>query len=140
MVSKAFQWELFLTSVAARAYLNASRSSRGMCWTASIASRFSVRLTGSPADRSSWMKPASTSSMPPAWPPAWPPAAATLMPSSPSLAAPTGRGGSTCGAAPSLGHRAGQLLGRLGDIGLVLEEDVQCLFGLLGVDTVDAQQ
>ena len=60
-VSKARQCELFFTSVAASAYLNASRSSSGMCWTASMASRFSVRLTGSPASRSSWMNPASSS-------------------------------------------------------------------------------
>ena len=37
---------MFFTSVAASAYLNASRSSSGMCSTASMASRFSVRLTG----------------------------------------------------------------------------------------------
>ena len=60
-VSNARQWVLFFTSVAASAYLNASRSSSGMCFTASIASRFSVRLTGRPACRSSWMKPASSS-------------------------------------------------------------------------------
>ena len=58
-VSNARQWELFLISVAPRAYLNASRSSIGMCCTASMASRFSVRLTGSPALRSSTTKPLS---------------------------------------------------------------------------------
>ncbi len=56
-VSKAFQWALFFTRVAARAYLNASRSSSGMCCTASMASRFSVRLTGRPAARSSCDEP-----------------------------------------------------------------------------------
>ena len=43
-VSNARQWALFFTSVAASAYLNASRSSIGMWVTASMASRFSVRL------------------------------------------------------------------------------------------------
>ena len=61
-VSKARQWALALMSVAASAYLNASRSSSGMCFTASMASRFSVRLTGSPASRSSRMNPFSSSS------------------------------------------------------------------------------
>ena len=65
-VSKARQWAWFFTSVAASAYLNASRSSSGMCLTASMASRFSVRLTGRPASRSSWMNPASSSVI--AWP------------------------------------------------------------------------
>ena len=59
MVSNAFQWALFFTRVAASAYLNASRSSSGMWRTASMASRFSVRLTGIPALRSSLTKPAS---------------------------------------------------------------------------------
>ncbi len=71
IVSNAFQWAWFLTSVAARAYLNASRSSSGMCRTASIASRFSVSDTGSPAARSSWMKPAIRSSMVPPRAAAW---------------------------------------------------------------------
>jgi hypothetical protein len=62
-VSNAFQWALLFTRVAANAYLKASRSSRGMCLTASMASRFSVRLTGSPADRSSWMNPVRRSSI-----------------------------------------------------------------------------
>ena len=60
-VSNERQWALFFTSVAPRAYLNASRSSIGMCCTASIASRFSVRLTGRPALRSSTTKPLSSS-------------------------------------------------------------------------------
>src|SRR4051812_22249006 len=111
-VSKAFQWAWFFTSVAASAYLNASRSSRGMCWTASMASRFSVRLTGSPALRSSWMKPVNRSSM-------------RRRPSSSGL---LGR----------VGDR--KLLGRLGDVRLVLEQDVQRLLGLVGVDVLDAQQ
>ena len=62
-VSKERQCEWFFTRVAPSAYLNASRSSSGMCITASIASRFSVRLTGSPALRSSTMKPERRSSM-----------------------------------------------------------------------------
>jgi hypothetical protein len=64
-VSNERQCELFFTSVAASAYLNASRSSIGMWRTASIASRFSVRLTGSPALRSSTTNPASRSSIEP---------------------------------------------------------------------------
>src|SRR5579859_2482353 len=137
MVSNAFQCALFLTSVAARAYLNASRSSSGMCCTASIASRFSVRLTGSPAERSSWMNPARTSSIPPA---RWAPAAPTLMAPRASGRTPLHPGRHRRLAARSLGHRAGELLARLGDVGLVLQQDVQRLFGLLGVDAVDAEQ
>ena len=60
-VSNERQWALFLTIVAPNAYLNASRSSRGMCRTASMASRFSVSETGSPALRSSWTNPESRS-------------------------------------------------------------------------------
>src|SRR5438067_2142620 len=71
----------------------------GTCCTASMASRFSVSETGSPAVRSSWMKPSKTSST---------------------------KSASGC--------RRGQLLGRLGDVGLVLQEDVQGLGGLLAVD------
>src|SRR3954447_13850897 len=112
MVSKAFQCALFLTRVAPSAYLNASRSSSGMCWSASMASRFSVRLTGSPALRSSWMKPVNRSSM-------------RRRPSSSGL---LGR----------VGDR--ELLGGLGDVRLVLEQDVQRLLGLIGVDVLDAQQ
>src|SRR3954471_17801771 len=111
-VSKDFQWAWFFTSVAASAYLNASRSSRGMCWTASMASRFSVRLTGSPALRSSWMNPVNRSSM--------------------------RTGPSSSGLLGRLGDR--ELLGGLGDVGLVLEQDVQRLLGLIGVDVVDTEQ
>ena len=50
--------------VAARAYLKASRSSSGMYRSASTASRFSVRLTGMPAVRSSLTNPDSVSSRP----------------------------------------------------------------------------
>src|SRR5829696_2555343 len=60
-VSNTRQWLAFFTSVAASAYLNASRSSSGMCCTAAMASRFSVKLTGSPATRSSAMNPPSSS-------------------------------------------------------------------------------
>ncbi|CAB4966765.1 unannotated protein [freshwater metagenome] len=62
-VSNARQWVLFFTNVAASAYLNASRFSIGMCVMASIASRFSVRLTGNPAARSSTMNPDRSSSI-----------------------------------------------------------------------------
>src|SRR5437763_368064 len=104
-VSNAFQWALLLTRVAPRAYLKASRSSSGMWRTASVASRFSVRETGSPAARSSEMNPARRSS--------------TL--------ALVGRSG-------ALGD--GELLGRLLDVGAVLEQDVQRVAGLLGSDRV----
>ena len=57
MVSNTRQCEEFFTSVAPRAYLNASRSSIGITLTASMASRFSVRLTGRPARRNSATKP-----------------------------------------------------------------------------------
>src|SRR5579884_1344368 len=62
MVSKARQWALFLTRVAARAYLKASRSSMGMWRRASMASMSSVIDTGRPAARSSTMNPVRTSS------------------------------------------------------------------------------
>src|SRR4051794_23544245 len=102
-VSNARQCELFFTIVAPSAYLNASRSSMGMCCTASIASRFSVNETGSPALRSSLTKPASRSSM-----------------------------------EGLLVHR--ELFGRLGDVGLVLEQDVQRVLRLLRFDVLDAEQ
>src|SRR6516225_5417666 len=125
MVSNAFQWALFLTSVAARAYLNASRSPSGMCFTASMASRFSVRLTGRPAALSSWMKPESTSSM---LPPACPPGTLLVM----AVIETAAR--------LSLHRAVGQLLAGLGDVALVLEQDVKRLFGLIGVNAVDAKQ
>src|SRR3954447_13202147 len=114
MVSKAFQCALFFTRVAPRAYLNASRSSSGMCWSASMASRFSVRLTGRPAARSSWMKPARR-----------------------SIIALRAYRSAAAGAAVRVGR---QLLLRLGDVALVLEQDVQGLLGLLGVDVLDSEQ
>src|SRR4026208_294196 len=106
-VSKLRQCAWFLISVAPRAYLNASRSSIGMCCTASIASRFSVRLTGSPALRSSPTNPFSRSSM------------------------------ADVRAGSGLDR---QLFRRLGDVGLVLEQDVQGLLGDLLVDGLDVQQ
>ena len=87
------------------AYLNASRSSSGMCCTASIASRFSVSYTGSPASRSSSMNPASSSSI------------------GRRLARRRSRRHG------SLRPRRVELLGRLGDVGLVLEQDVERLLG-----------
>src|SRR5437879_3792656 len=115
-VSKAFQWALLFTSVAASAYLNASLSSSGMWRTASMASRFSVSDTGSPAARSCWMKPASRS----------------IIVDGPPVGSRPAR--------PSrrLGH--GQLLGGLGDVALVLEQDVEGGLGLVGVDALQPQQ
>src|SRR5258705_5228507 len=95
--------------VAPSAYLNASRSSMGMCCTASMASRFSVSDTGRPALRNSVTKPAKRSSM-------------------------------------VVKHGVGRLLvdaelfRSLGDVGLVLEQDVEGLLGLLGFDVIDAEQ
>ena len=103
-VSNAFQWAAFFTSVAARAYLNASRSSSGMCLTASMASRFSVRLTGRPAS-------------------------AQLL-DEPGEEVEHRRAASATSHFWSVGRLPGQLLGRLGDVGLVLEEDVERLGGL----------
>src|SRR5947209_19631914 len=108
-VSNAFQCELLFTRVAPRAYLKASRSSSGMWRTASVASRFSVSETGSPAARSSEMNPARRS----------------------STVAGAGRSG-------ALGDR--ELLGRLLDVGAVLEQDVQRVAGLLGSDRVGPEQ
>src|SRR6202034_2917585 len=61
-VSKARQCEDDFTSVAASAYFSASRSSSGMCLTASAASRCSVNETGRPERRSSVTKPERRSS------------------------------------------------------------------------------
>src|SRR5215510_9181984 len=191
-VSNTRQWEAFFTSVAPSAYLKASRSSRGMCWMAAMASRFSVRLTGRPAVRSSTMKPdsSSVSAMPEpisarrrpvssavrgrgrsgtpsparrasraaaapsgekAW---WRPA---VMPrSAPPLddaggSEPLPPAGASGIALPRLGagarRRAAvqrgvllQLLGRLGDVALVLEEDVGRAGGGGRVDLLDPQQ
>src|SRR5437879_2165685 len=105
-VSNAFQCELLFTRVAPRAYLKASRSSSGMWRTASVASRFSVSETGSPAARSSEMNPARRSS--------------------------TSRGSG------ALGDR--ELLGRLLDVGAVLEQDVERVPGLLGADRLGPEE
>src|SRR6202453_3547851 len=61
-VSKARQCEDDFTSVAASAYFSASRSSSGICLTASAASRCSVNETGRPERRSSVTKPERRSS------------------------------------------------------------------------------
>src|SRR5690242_6303816 len=128
-VSKARQCVLFFTSVAASAYLKASRSEIGMWRTASIASRFSVRLTGNPASRSSWMKPASNERI-------GAPVAATMSTSPPApLSATSGRFALLEHAALGL-----EFLQRLGDVALVLEQDLHGCGRLLGVDVLDAEQ
>src|ERR1700722_10895778 len=66
-VSRARQCEEDFTRVAANAYFSASRSSSGMCLTASAASRCSVSETGSPERRSSVTKPERRSSTESAW-------------------------------------------------------------------------
>src|SRR5262245_58567250 len=191
-VSNTRQCEAFFTSVAPRAYLKASRSSRGMCWMAAMASRFSVRLTGRPAVRSSTMKPdsSSVSAMPEPISARRRPVSSAVRgrgrsgPASPArrassaAAAPSGEkawwrpavmprsapplddaGGSEplppAGASgialPRLGagarRRAAvqrgvllQLLGRLGDVALVLEEDVGRAGGRGRVDLLHPQQ
>src|SRR4051794_27593766 len=130
-VSYARQCVLFFTSVAASAYLNASRSEIGMWRTASIASRFSVRLTGSPASRNSWMKPASNDRI-------GAPVAATTSRSTSSTAPLS----STSGRFALLEQSALglELLQRLGDVALVLEQDLHRGGGLLRVDVLDAEQ
>src|SRR5215510_1646407 len=191
-VSNTRQCEAFFTRVAPNAYLKASRSSRGMCWMAAMASRFSVRLTGRPAVRSSTMKPdsSSVSAMPepisarrrpvssavrgrgrsgtpsPArrasraaaapsgekawWRPAVMPRSAPplddaggsepLPPAGASGIALPRLGAGTCRRATVQRGVLLQLLGRLGDVALVLEEDV----GRAGrggrVDLLDSQQ
>src|SRR5579862_1916574 len=94
-VSKACQWLADFTMVAPSAYLSASRSSIGMWWTASAASRCSVSETGSPARRSSSTNPERRFSMP--------------------------------GASELAGRE--ELLGRLVDVALVLEQDVEAVLG-----------
>src|SRR3546814_13787679 len=98
----------------------------GMCFTASIASRFSVRLTGRPAWRSSCMNPASSSVM------------AKPDARSASIVVGTLSGGvmpSRLLAGSRLGDGAVVLLElaeRLGDVALVLEQDVDGGLGRVG--------
>src|SRR5580700_6626075 len=106
-VSKARQCDELFTSVAASAYLRPSRSSRGMCWTASAASRCSVSETGSPERRSSVTKPERRSST---------------------------------AADRSVRRRRQELFGRPLDVGLVLQQDVQGVLRLRGVDRLHAEQ
>src|SRR5688572_26999254 len=115
--------------VAASAYLSASRSSSGMWRTASIASMFSLRLTGMPAARSSPMKPASSSSMGEVWG-----GAVSVMGRPPSRVVDgrSGRG--------ELGAVARELLDGLVDVAAVLEEDVDRLGRVLLGDLVDVEQ
>ena len=97
-----------------------------MCSTARIASRFSVIDTGSPAARSSCTKPWRTSSSVPARRRTGPRAALRVI--------------GVVRASRSAGHRqprprrrvSTQLLARLGDVGLVLEQHVQRLADHLG--------
>src|SRR5947209_3131927 len=124
-VSNARQCALFFTSVAARAYLNASRSEIGMWRTACMASRFSVRLTGRPASRSSCMKPASSERI-----------------GSPVAATTTSASSATSGRAALLPALAlgRELLHGLRDVALVLQQDVDGSGRGLRVDVLDAEQ
>src|SRR3954447_26131657 len=99
-----------------------------MCLTASMASRFSVRLTGRPASRSSWMKPDSRSSI----------GDGSVLGSTAVMAGvrSLGSGGELLEA----GLLLAELLDRLGDVGLVLEQDVGGLGGGLVVDRLHAEQ
>src|SRR6187200_84241 len=100
-----------------------------MCWTASIASRFSVRLTGRPASRSSMMKPLSRSrSAAPARSavPSGGPARGEEVSESVALTAAGSLVGREGAAAPLERRLLGrELLHDLGDVGLVLEQDVR---------------
>src|SRR6185437_8289070 len=106
-VSKARQCDELFTSVAASAYFRPSRSSSGMCLTASAASRCSVSETGKPERRSSVTKPARRSS--------------TV-------------------ARRSVRRGRQELLGGPLDVGLVLQQDVQGVLRLRGVDRLHAEQ
>src|SRR5262245_16857444 len=92
-----------------------------MCSTPRMASRFSVIDTGSPAARSSCTNPWSTSSM---------------------LCGPAGAASVVIAGACSLRQRRAavdQLLARLGDVGLVLQQHVQGLADDLGRDLRPAE-
>src|SRR5439155_19756548 len=113
------------------------------CSTARIASRFSVIDTGSPAARSSWMNPWSTSSIDSRSPTGGASVDPNLDMASFSLA-----GFRWCTASRSGRRRARrqgpavdlQLLAGLGDVRLVLEEHVERLADQLGIDLVLAQE
>src|SRR5262249_4325190 len=102
--------------------------SSGMWRTAAMASRFSVRLTGSPASRSSWMNPASSDSI------GWPVVGSTGSATGASSA--TRRGTAPL---PRLPVRC-ELLHRLCDVALILEQDVDRGGRLVCVDVLDAEQ
>src|SRR3954453_17470265 len=122
-------------SVAPSAYLNASRSSSGMCLTACMASRFSVRLTGRPASRSSRMNPLSRSSM-------GSPTTVGSPAGGVAVSVPAGAGSrrDLAEGPPATALVVGQLLGRLGDVALVLQQDVEVAHGVGLVDRLDAEQ
>src|SRR5262245_18771251 len=108
-----------------------------MCSTARIASRFSVIDTGSPAARSSWMKPCSTSSMD-----SRSPVGASAGPNR-DMASFSFVGFKWCTASwracrqrPTVDL---ELLAGLGDVRLVLEQHVERLADDLRVDLVHAE-
>src|SRR5512132_1281207 len=116
-----------------------------MCCTAAMASRFSVRLTGSPAARSSLMNPARSSVRAA---PAPTSVSRCLLPSTVTSGAAElgiplpglGRARGRLGGAPAQRRVLLELLGGLGDVALVLEQDVGRAGGGGGVDLVDAEQ
>src|SRR6266508_6182360 len=141
-VSKARQWWWFFTRVAPSAALNVPRSAMSTCSTARMASRFSVIDTGSPAARSSWMNPCSTSSMESRSPAGGASVGPNLDMASFSFAGFTWCTASRSGWRSARRQRPAldlELLAGLGDVGLVLEEHVQRLADQLGVDLVLAQ-
>src|SRR5262245_42193094 len=109
-----------------------------MCSTARMASRFSVIDTGSPAARSSWMKPCSTSSIDSRSPDGGASTGPNLDMASFSLA-----GFTWCTASRRARRQRPALdlerLAGLGDVRLVLEQHVQRLADDLGIDLVLAQ-
>ena len=117
-VSNARWWRWCFTSVALSTALEHRRGRRwSMYSSARIASRFSVIDTGRPAVRSSCTNPWRTSS-------------------SESATPPTGRTPRIAVVRPSRRVRHLELLARLGDVGLVLEQHVQRLADHLGVDSL----
>src|SRR5262245_5233373 len=113
-----------------------------MCCTAAMASRFSVRLTGRPAARSSVMNPARSSvSAAPAPTSARRCRAPSIVVAArsgiplPGLGHTRGRTGARPGSlAPGQRRVLLELLGGLGDVALVLEQDVGRAGGGGGVD------
>src|SRR6266496_698838 len=109
------------------------------CSTARIASRFSVIDTGSPAARSSWMNPWSTSSID-----SRSPTGGASMGPNLDMASFSLSGFRWCTASRRARRQRPavdlELLAGLGDVRLVLEEHVERLADQLGIDLILAQE